>query len=440
MKNLFFFFLLWVTTSLCAQAPQAFNYQGIARDASGTPLANTTISLRLTILEGVLPGIEVYKEEHYVLTNKLGIFNLEVGHGASQVGLFENIQWGAGEHAIQIDIDPSGGQNFIAMGTAQLLSVPYALYAGSGNSQWKDNPKGIHYSDGNVGIGTNNPLQKLSVVGNDDDGPARNYVSIYNKSLSNRSAAILSLSAGNNTNQTNLIHLSETYDFGNNDFNDFGQLDSRGAGLLLTAPNSIGVIRFMTNHTPETNAPVERMRIASDGKIGIGTRNPLQLLSIEGNDEDGAGRNYVSISNTSLSNRSAAILSLSAGNTDHKTNLIHLSETYDFENNDFNDFGQLDSRGAGLLLTAPDSIGVIRFMTNHTTVTNAPIERMRISSNGNVGIGTRVPASKLQVTDGDVFIENINNGVIMKSPDGNCWRITVQDDGSLKTTTIACPN
>jgi hypothetical protein len=49
---------------------------------------------------------------------------------------------------------------------------------------------------------------------------------------------------------------------------------------------------------------------------------------------------------------------------------------------------------------------------------------MRIASNGYVGIGTAAPAARLQVADGDVYIEDINNGVIMKSPNGNCWRMT----------------
>ncbi len=58
----------------------------------------------------------------------------------------------------------------------------------------------------------------------------------------------------------------------------------------------------------------------------------------------------------------------------------------------------------------------------------------------NIGIGTLFPSAKLQVKNGDVFVENIGTGVIVKSPDGNCWRITVNNAGALSTSSVPCPN
>ncbi len=59
---------------------------------------------------------------------------------------------------------------------------------------------------------------------------------------------------------------------------------------------------------------------------------------------------------------------------------------------------------------------------------------------GNLGIGTIDPKSKLQVSDGDIYIEDINKGVIMKSQDGQCWRYTPNNSGQLIPTAISCPN
>jgi hypothetical protein len=55
-----------------------------------------------------------------------------------------------------------------------------------------------------------------------------------------------------------------------------------------------------------------------------------------------------------------------------------------------------------------------------------------------MGIGTSAPVSKLQVKDGDIFIEEIERGIIMKSPDGNCWRGTLNNSGMLVFTQVDC--
>jgi hypothetical protein len=57
---------------------------------------------------------------------------------------------------------------------------------------------------------------------------------------------------------------------------------------------------------------------------------------------------------------------------------------------------------------------------------------------GNTGFGTDEPQAKVQVKDGDIFIEDINRGIIMKSPDGNCWRGTVSNQGQMQFIQIDC--
>jgi hypothetical protein len=67
-------------------------------------------------------------------------------------------------------------------------------------------------------------------------------------------------------------------------------------------------------------------------------------------------------------------------------------------------------------------------------------ESMRIAKGGNVGIGTNKPSAKLQVTDGDIYISDIEKGIIMKSPDGNCWRGVLDNTGQLNFLSIDCPD
>ena len=49
------------------------------------------------------------------------------------------------------------------------------------------------------------------------------------------------------------------------------------------------------------------------------------------------------------------------------------------------------------------------------------------------------PKSTLHVHDGDIYIDKIGSGVIMKSPDGQCWRMTVSNAGVPVFTAITCP-
>lgn len=80
------------------------------------------------------------------------------------------------------------------------------------------------------------------------------------------------------------------------------------------------------------------------------------------------------------------------------------------------------------------------FITFKTTGNNEVnrSERMRLSEDGNLGIGTDSPAAKLHIKNGDIYMEDIDRGIIMKSPNGQCWRGTVNNNGSLIFNPIDC--
>lgn len=62
-----------------------------------------------------------------------------------------------------------------------------------------------------------------------------------------------------------------------------------------------------------------------------------------------------------------------------------------------------------------------------------------LGRNGYVGVGTDKPKAKLQVTGGDVCLQDANSGIIMTSPDGTCFRVTVNNDGTFSSTKVNCP-
>ena len=119
-------FLFLITV---AQPPQGFKYQAVVRDAAGEIVTNQLVDFRLSIHNGSSGGPIVYRETQPVMTNAFGLANLVIGEGFPSIGLFENINWRDGQKFLEVETNLTG--SFVTMGTAELYSVPYAMYAGS---------------------------------------------------------------------------------------------------------------------------------------------------------------------------------------------------------------------------------------------------------------------------------------------------------------------
>ena len=127
----FLLFTLFVNAQI---PPNAFNYSAVARNAAGQPIATTTIGIQITILKTSPTGASQYSENHFVNTDAFGLFNLVIGAGAVQSGSMATIDWSNDNYYLKVGMDAAGGTNFLIMGTTQLLSVPYAMYAKSAGS------------------------------------------------------------------------------------------------------------------------------------------------------------------------------------------------------------------------------------------------------------------------------------------------------------------
>ena len=133
MKKLLSIFLSVISITLIAQVPQGVGYQGVATDANGIELVNQAISIRASILSGSATGTVEWEETHATITDTFGLFDLTIGQGASTgngaQANFADISWGTNTHYLKIEMDVTGGSNYSFMGTNQMMSVPYALYA-----------------------------------------------------------------------------------------------------------------------------------------------------------------------------------------------------------------------------------------------------------------------------------------------------------------------
>jgi uncharacterized protein (TIGR02145 family) len=134
MKKLYTLLALVLTLITFAQAPQGFNYQATVRNSSGALVVNQNVYFKFNVMLNSQTSVPVFTETHYVPTDDLGQVNLVIGQGTATTGSFSAINWGTGNYYLGIELNTGSG--YVAMGTTQLLSVPYALYANSaGNTQ-----------------------------------------------------------------------------------------------------------------------------------------------------------------------------------------------------------------------------------------------------------------------------------------------------------------
>jgi uncharacterized protein (TIGR02145 family) len=130
-RTILLFTFLSVIFGLSAQVPQSFKYQAVARNNDNAAIKNQKIGLKVEIRQGSLSGTAVYTETFRVTSNNIGVFSVDIGTGSPVKGSFPEIDWGAGDHFLNIKMDVKGGTKYKDMGTTQLLSVPYSLYTGS---------------------------------------------------------------------------------------------------------------------------------------------------------------------------------------------------------------------------------------------------------------------------------------------------------------------
>lgn len=217
-----------------------------------------------------------------------------------------------------------------------------AIYNENDTNLWKKDGNNIYFNEGYVGIGTPTPSSCLDIV---TKSPFNN--------------ASIALNTLDGTGQKYVIAATS-----NNNNN--------GQGFVIK----------------DLTANIARLKINSNGFVGIGTTDPTSPLDIE---------------TKSPANNASIELNTLDGNGQRYV----MASTSNNNNN-----------GQGF---------IIKDITNNAT-------RLKINSNGNVGIGTLDPSEKLEV-DGNIFIKD-NNALILSSPNGTKFKITVDDNGNLTTSQI----
>ena len=222
--------ILAISFSSFAQAPNLLNYQGVARNTVGNPLPNKTMKLRLSVHDLLPSGAVVYSEIRQITTNLGGLFSVQIGSAgaSSSTGTIAGVNWLVGNKFLQVELDPASNNNYLDIGTVQLVSVPYSFAAGSAaNVKTNANLTGVVTSIGNQTsiangaitsdmIGTLNKSKVgLDLVNNTSDA---------SKPISDLTQAALDLKLNTTGNAATATKLATSRKINNVDFDGSGDI------------------------------------------------------------------------------------------------------------------------------------------------------------------------------------------------------------------------
>ena len=433
MRKLMIAIFLLTAANLFAQVPPAFNYQAVARNASGSLIVSQLVGIKIIIHQTSAAGTPVYTETFAPTTNQFGLFTIAIGQGTVISGTFASIAWSSGNYWLQVLMDPTGGTLYTDMGASQLLTVPFAMYAANAGTSGITGPTGPTGTTGTGTTGPTGPVGPTGPMGSAGSAAGSNGQVQFNSSGVFAGDANL---FWDNTGKK--LGIGTTTPYRKLSINTGAAQD--GIHISTSSNASNGFELVANDGTPSNNAYVWnwenanmyfgtsnyfRMTIDAAGKVAIGSKTPgASTLSVIGIGAYGSGLSLVNSTTTTgkewamtsqdngglyftkvtgITNTPVVIDSIGYVGINNTTPNRYLSIDggTGFATMGFTSTTTGNSAYHGLMIGINSALGdgIIYNWENQPIYfgTNSAIQ-MTLAANGNLGLGTGTPAYKLDVS------------------------------------------
>jgi len=170
-----------------------------------------------------------------------------------------------------------------------------------------------------------------------------------------------------------------------------------GTGIGVNAASGFSgrLLDLQTNGT-------SRMVVQGDGKLGLGTDSPSETISVaapQGASAKGGSFYFTTAGN--IGDQNAIVIGTAAAST----------------------------RGIAIAAEKKNVDNAHDMIFKLSATAAEPVERARLTSSGNLGIATTNPGDKLE-------IGGAGAGIILASPDGTRYRLTVANGGTLSIAAV----
>jgi trimeric autotransporter adhesin len=282
-----------------SQSVSGIGYQAVIRDGSGFLVVSGNVDLKIGIHSTSASGLLVYEEIHNLITSSQGLADLQIGSGSSTgagtASSLSDINWGGAQHYLNIQLDIGSTGTYTDAGTTQFLAVPYAFHSATTDQEYAlsqlidVDTSGIANGHTLTWDGSNWVASKIDSV---DFAETSNYASFSDTAIYAISTGVSFVdtaqfayhadtsnyaSYADNALHSDSSSFSDTSGFSYNCLNSWDLNGNVLAGTEFIGSLNAEDVLIKTNG-------LERMRITSDGKIGINYPTPEAQLHIVGDD------------------------------------------------------------------------------------------------------------------------------------------------------------